>query len=646
MTIELLSPAKNLKVGKAAISAGADAVYIGGPNFGARASAGNSVEDIGELVTYAHQYGARVYVTLNTLLYDHELEAAERLCHELCLAGIDALIIQDAALLKMNLPLVPLHASTQMHNTTPERVRFLEGAGIKRVVLARELSIDQIMDVRAHTKVELEAFIHGSLCVSYSGRCYMSETIGNRSANRGECAQPCRNKYSLTDENGQVLIKDKHLLSLRDLNRSAFINEMLDAGVSSFKIEGRLKDVDYVKNITAYYHGLLNEAITTRPGYRRSSTGTVNLKFTPDPDRSFNRGFTDYFAESRNEKLTNPDSPKSIGREIGEVLEIKGKSTRLKLPKGIELANGDGVCWINKEGVMQGSGVNKASVEVESFDKDHSCWLVELADGSGLKSGVKIRRNFDKTFEGLLENEASAIRSIYIDVSLKENPEGFILTGKDEDGIKSEVSLVCEKTPATNPDAGYQKLREQLTKAGGTIFSVRNIDVQLEKELFFRHSFINQLRRELLDVAAQNRLVAYNEKQKAARVNSVIQDKSSVCNDHRAEYPYAHDELTAKENITNKLAGEFYSDHGVDVTSIQMQNLRDSKKSDISFPLSDSTLPLMTTKFCLKYELGKCPMHQSFDNNLPKTLYLSNRDGRFQLTFDCKSCVMRIYKAK
>lgn len=647
MTIELLSPARNLKVGKAAISAGADAVYIGGPSFGARASAGNSIQDIRELVVYAHQFSVKVFVTLNTLLYDNELAEAESLCNDLYAAGVDALIIQDTALLKLKLPPIPLHASTQMHNNTPERVKFLEGAGIKRVVLARELSIEQIRNVRAGTGVELEAFIHGSLCVSFSGRCFMSESIGNRSANRGECAQPCRNKYSLTDESGNVIIKDKHLLSLRDLNRSAFISDMIDAGISSFKIEGRLKDADYVKNITAYYNGLLNEAVASKPGLNRSSSGSVDLKFPPNPDKSFNRGFTDYFAVSRNSNLTNPASPKSIGSEIGEVVEIKGKATRLKLLKGVELANGDGLCWISKSGSMQGTGVNTASCEFEFPTGEYNQWMVELADNSDLQPGIKIRRNFDKAFTELVENDGSAIRSISIDLSLKESPEGFILSGVDEDGIISEMSMVCEKIPATNPDAGYQKVKEQLRKSGGTIFRVMNIEVLLDKDLFFKHSVLNQLRRSLLDVALKNRLNVYAEKQKADessnrnyqdRIKS-HKDRLHKNSDHYSNYPYSPDELTGKENITNKQAAEFYSENGVDVTSIQMQSFKDSG-------MSDPNLPLMTTKFCLRYELGKSPVHQSTDPVFPKTLYLSNRDGRFRLNFDCKACVMKIYKAK
>lgn len=709
MIIELLSPAKNLPTGIAAINSGADAVYIGASRFGARSAAGNSVNDISELAEYAHQFFAKVYVTVNTILLEHELKEVERLIHDLYHAGVDAIIIQDPAITMMKLPPIALHASTQMHNNTPERVKFLETVGLQRVVLARELSIDQIKEIKNQTSVELEGFIHGSLCVSYSGRCYLSECIGGRSANRGECAQPCRNSYDLQDEAGNTLIADKHLLSLRDLNLSNSIGPLMDAGISSFKIEGRLKGIDYVRNITAYYRQLIDAEIAKRPGFRKASSGTVTAAFTPDPANSFNRGYTEYFINGRNKAVTNPASPKAVGKIIGTVLSVIGKKISLilhedfretndkvspvgdmvkskkmssgeviygRMPLASEvISNGDGLCWYDASGKLIGTRVNLVKADT-----------VVVNDTTGLKPGMPVMRNHDKAFAELLNRTDSTQRTIDITLTMKETPDGFTLTGRDEDGIEAEILLNIEKTPARTPDTGYMRLRDHLMKVGSTIFNVNNIIIDIPGEWFFQSSVINGMRRDLMEDLLDKRLQkAYysriNQKQRIggnSEVNVFYESKESAIDagSTKPESPvnagnnnenlvlntsnfegesglsktnesnasesnsinhsdYSADPLTGKENITNSLSAEFYAKHGIEVESIRMQNSIGGSKL-----LNDGAL--MTTKMCLKYELGKCPTHQQSDPDFPKTLYLSNRDGRFRLSFDCKECVMKV----
>lgn len=639
MNIELLSPAKNLEVGKAAIAAGADAVYIGASRFGARSAAGNSVQDIRELAGFAHQFNARVFVTVNTLLYEDELAEAEKLCHELYGAGADALIIQDPALLKLNLPPVALHASTQMHNNTPERVKFLETVGLQRVVLARELTLDEISEIRANTTVELEAFIHGSLCVSYSGRCYLSEVIGGRSANRGECAQPCRNCYTLTDKDGNVLVKDKHLLSLKDLNLSARIGPLMDAGVSSFKIEGRLKDIDYVKNVTAYYRQLIDKELAKRPRLKRASSGTTETTFVPDPARSFNRGFTEYFIAGRDKRITNPSSPKSEGKILGTVISVAVNKVKIRIqedsgnepgtthpfsvseqssaqPLSELVANGDGLCWYDSAGTLQGARVNLV--------KDDS---LLLNDVTGLKPGMQLMRNYDKLFAEMLSRQDSAKRTINISLTFKETETGFSLSGTDEDGLVSEVSTEMEKIAARTPDNDYRKLKEQLQKSGNTIFTVKDVRIDVAGDWFLQSSVINSLRRDLLEKARNERM--------SMAVDRLWQP---VRSNYTMKWPlFVPDALTEKENITNSLAGEFYENAGVSNPSdLRMQTSRGKQ------PVTGA---LMTTKMCLKYELGKCPVHQENDPLFSRNLYLSSKDIRFRLSFDCKACVMRLYMA-
>lgn len=602
--IELLAPAKNLESAKAAIQSGADAVYIGAHMFGARAAAGNSTDDIKLLIHYAHLYNVKVYVTINTLIYNDELSMAQQLCYELYDAGADALIIQDFGLLQMELPPIPVHASTQTHNYSVDKVKFLEQAGFARVILARELSLEQIKEIRSHTNVELESFIHGSLCVSFSGRCYLSHYIGGRSANRGDCAQPCRNKYNLEDEQGHILIRDKHLLSLHDLNLSNYIGQMMDAGITSFKIEGRLKDLDYVKNITAYYRQLIDKEIMDRSGFIRASSGKTTTSFIPDPYRSFNRGFTPYFIEGRKTSITSPATPKSIGKKVGIVTKVTPEWITAKLDE--PLLNGDGICWSDAEGHFTGARVN-----VIREDK------ILLNNTSGLKPGDTLMRNFDKAFTDQIEREDACNRTLDISLTLTETDDGIMLEGIDEDGLVSSVSVSLEKTQAKNPEVSIQKTKEQLQKSGQTMFRVINVEIRTSEAWFFQSATLNQLRRDLLMQAQDNRLLNY---------------KKSIREAVHSTHAYPFDPLTQTENIANKQAEEFYSQHGLKNLSScpEIIGYRDEKA-------------LMTTKMCLRYETGNCPTYQKANPNFSKTMYLSSPEARYRLSFDCKNCVMRVF---
>ena len=419
--IELLSPAKNLEVGLAAINHGADAVYIGGPAFGAREKAGNSIEDIEKLCDHAHLFGAKVYVTLNTLLNENELEPARQLAWDCWNAGVDALIVQDLNLLKLDLPPIPLHASTQCDNLTLERVQELESLGFEQVVLGRELTIDQIREMRSKTTVPLEFFVHGSLCVSHSGQCYLSEYIGNRSANRGACAQPCRLPWDLLDAEGKVLVKGKHLLCLKDLNNSAHLEELMDAGITSFKIEGRLKEADYVKNITAYYRQQLDAIFERRPEFVQASLGHCSYTFEVNPEKSFNRGFTDYFIHGRQPGIGSPHTPKSMGEYIGEVKWCN--SVQMEILTDKTLHNGDGLCFLNQDEELIGI---RADVVRLGRDGVHT---ISTNRPHGAFRGAKIYRNYDIEWQRQVD-ASKGNRKIDIELALEETEEGFVLSGK------------------------------------------------------------------------------------------------------------------------------------------------------------------------------------------------------------------------
>lgn len=484
-------------MGKAAIQAGADAVYIGAPEFGARQAAGNTLEDIATLVKYAHRFGVQVLVTLNTLLHDNEYPRACALAHELYKVGVDALIIQDLNLLNYDLPPIRLHASTQCDNRTPEQVLHLQQLGFRRVVLARELSLQEIKDINnailihnSKSKIELEAFVHGALCVSYSGRCYLSEVLMNRSANRGCCAQLCRQRYDLLDKDGNEIldnygqpIHQRYLLSLQDMDRSMHLAEMIEAGVTTFKIEGRLKDRDYVTNIVAYYRQLLDQLIDSNPNLAHASTLSIyQYSFTPNPEKTFHRGQTDYFLDSRNPKMANWDTPKSTGEKIGKVIATRHNAIRVQLQPGITLHNGDGICYGDK-----GFAINRIEGE----------WIYpnQMPD---ILHGTILYRNLDTEFLHTLQ----AKRQIPVDIRFETTANGYRLT------IGENVAdFIAEHQPANNTKRALQTIIQQLSKLGDTDFVANNILVFAHEQecsdtfpYFIPTSQINQWRRQLTQI--------------------------------------------------------------------------------------------------------------------------------------------------
>lgn len=597
--IELLAPAKDITCGMEAILHGADAVYIGASKFGARAAAGNSIEDISKLVSFAHFYEARVYVTVNTILKDCELEPTVKMIHQLYDVGVDALIIQDMALLKLDLPPIELHASTQMDNRTPEQVKFLQECGLEQVVLARELSLNEIYRIHKACSVRLEAFVHGALCVSFSGRCYASQNCFGRSANRGECAQFCRLSFDMEDSEGHKVIRKKHLLSLRDMNRSGSLEEMMDAGISSFKIEGRLKSVAYVKNITAYYRQKIDEILARRSDYEKSSSGKVHLLFQPDPEKSFNRGFTDYFLHGRDPEITSFDTPKSRGELMGEVIKVDGRSLTVAGKKGFH--NGDGICYVDKDG-LHGLRINRA-------------------EGNRLYPAVMARvplhtavyRNVDNDFEKLL-SKATAERKISADVLFKDTSEGFLLQVHDEDGFQASALLKITPELARTPQ--NENIRRQLIKWGGTLFEPSHVSLQLSKNWFIPSSELAKLRREVLDKLDKLRRQGY---QRSLRT---IQPSKN--------YSFYTKTLGFEFNVMNNAAASFYKEHGV-------ENIRPAFEKQ----RPEGEVPVMFCKHCLRYSMGWCPNCQHGKSPYKEPYYLRMDDGRrFRLEFDCKNCQM------
>ena len=487
-TIELLSPAKNLEVGIAAINHGADAVYIGGPAFGAREKAGNSMADIEQLCRHAALFDAKVYVTLNTLLYDHEMEQARQLAWDCWNAGVDALIVQDLSLLELDLPPIPLHASTQCDNLTVERVQALERLGFEQVVLGRELSLEQIKEIRRQTTVPLEFFVHGSLCVSHSGQCYLSQYIGNRSANRGACAQPCRLPWDLLDADGNVLKKGKHLLCLKDLNNSAHLEELMDAGITSFKIEGRLKDADYVKNITAYYRQQLDAIFERRPEYVQASLGRCSYDFEVNPEKSFNRGFTDYFIHGRQKGIDSPYTPKSMGEYIDEVKWCN--SVRMEISTDKVLHNGDGLCFLNEHDELVGIRADVVNGTTVSCNRPH-----------GAQRGFKIYRNYDIEWQRQVE-ASKGNRKIDIELVLEDVPEGYRMTAASLRGAlatrQSTTTLNCEKIPATNPEKALENIRRKALQWGDTIYNPVSLDIRFSQPYLIPASVLGEMKRVLL----------------------------------------------------------------------------------------------------------------------------------------------------
>ena len=491
MKIELLSPAKDAEVGIAAINHGADAVYIGGPDFGAREKASNSIQDIECLCRHAALYDAKVYVTLNTLLYDNELERARKMAYDCWNAGVDALIVQDMQLLQLDLPPIPLHASTQCDNLTVEKVQKLEQLGFEQVVLGRELSLKQIKEIREKTTVPLEFFVHGALCVSHSGRCYLSQYIGNRSANRGACAQPCRLPWDLLDENGKVLIKNRHLLCLKDLNNSAHLEELIDAGITSFKIEGRLKDADYVKNVTAFYRQKLDEIINRRSDLEPASYGHCSYTFDINPEKSFNRGFTDYFINGRQKGIGSPFTPKSMGEYIGEVSWCN--PLRMEIDTDKTLRNGDGLCFLNQDNELVGLradvvNIGRDGVHTVSTNRPH-----------GAFRGAKIYRNLDLEWQKQVEASIGN-RKMDIDLVLSETGTGYELFAflrRDARPCVS-TSIQCDKITANNPEKATENIRKKALQWGDTIFNPVNLELKFKEPRLIPASVIGEMKRDLV----------------------------------------------------------------------------------------------------------------------------------------------------
>ena len=598
-TIELLAPAKDKKTAFAAIDCGADAVYIGSPKFGARVNASNSLDDIKDVVEYAHKFRVKVYVTINTIMSDDELREAVELIYQLYDIGVDALIVQDMGLLECKLPPIKLFASTQCHNSTLEKVKFLEKTGFSRVILARELSLDEIRKIADNTDVEIETFIHGALCVSYSGQCYMSYAIGGRSANRGECAQPCRKKYSLVDSDGVVVAKDKHLLCLRDLNFSSDIKDLIDAGVSSFKIEGRLKDEDYIKNVVSFYRKKIDDAIENTE-YERSSSGYSVLGFEPDVNKTFNRGYCEYFLHGRNKNIISFDSPKSRGEYTGRVKEVFEKYF---LFDGSELNNADGICFFDERGELVGTSVNKAEGN-KIFPQSMN----------GIRKGVEVFRNYNHKFSKMLES-AKVERKIEASVCFVEKEQCYELSAVDEDGVRVVVEAGKNYDKAKNQELARNNIIKCLKKAGDSCFDIKEARVEVDVYPFIPLSELNELRRRLFAKLEEKRIASYEVEKSGGIFIS----------------PYFERELFYDVNIMNEKAKEFYEKRGGICREYAIE-----KTGNVSGKI------LMTTKHCLKFSLGLCSKEGKKHRYREPFFLVDSHGKKYKLLFECKSCCMKI----
>ena len=622
--IELLAPAKNIECAMAAITHGADAVYIGGPSFGARAAAGNSFEDLEQLVHFAHPYHAKVFITLNTILRDSELAEAERQVKRYYEMGVDALIVQDMGLLKLNLPPIALHASTQMDNRTPEKVKFLQNAGFQRIVLARELSLQQIQEIRQACDVELEAFVHGALCVSYSGRCYMSYASCGRSANRGECAQFCRLPYTLVDADGNTIVRDRHLLSLKDMDRSDWLLPMMQAGIMSFKIEGRLKDAAYVKNITAFYRQRIDAILEGHPEYKSASIGKTTLFFEPDPEKTFHRDKTPYFINGERTDMVQMETPKSTGAFVGIVQTVNYNSLTYSGEK--ELHNGDGLCFINAQGEFDGFRVNKVEGQRVFWNEP-----VE-----GLSAGDKLYRNYDIQFEKMLAGK-SAERRITLDFKLLEKEGQLVLQATDEAGTMMELPIIEDKQPADKPEQALQNIQIQLSKLGNTCYQARNIEVETSQVYFFPNSVIAGWRRKIIDILMNTQYLVETHGRASLQ-----------------EIPLS--QLPEAVNVMNAKAKEFYQELGIEKIAdayekVEISNVETHGRAS----LQNEHSVLMTCKYCIRHALGACPKdprgNKKHDGGVEthgraslrnEPLFLKTGRHTFRLVFDCAKCEMII----
>jgi putative protease len=616
--LELLAPAKTADIGREAILHGADAVYIGGPEFGARHNAGNSVADIAGLVAFAHRFHARIYVTLNTILHDAELEPARRLIQEFYDAGVDALIVQDMGLLELDLPPIDLHASTQCDIRTPEKARFLADVGFSQIVLARELSLPEIAAVRAAVPADvvIEHFIHGALCVAFSGQCYISHAHTGRSANRGDCSQACRLPYTLKDDQGRVVAFEKHLLSVKDNNQSANLAALVDAGARSFKIEGRYKDMGYVKNITGHYRLLLDAILEQRPDLARASSGRTRLLFNPDPDKTFHRGSTDYFTTGRKADIGAFDSPAFVGLPLGTVTRVGPDWFELQADH--PLANGDGLTYLHKREVV-GMQANLAQ------SVGGSLWRVQLNEAiatlPGLGVGTAISRNRDHAWEQAL-SKPSAERRIDVRALFTETAEGFSLGLVDADGILASATVAFDKQPARNPGQAEAELANQLNRFGSTNFNLTDLRVSWSQPWFVPASALNKLRREAV------------EKLEAARLARHVRLPRRPAVEPPVAYP--EDTLTYLANVYNQAARAFYARHGVRLIAAAYE--AHEEPGEVS---------LMITKHCLRYSFSLCPKQAKGVTGVQgqvraEPMTLINGSEKLTLTFDCRACEMHV----
>ena len=621
--LELLSPAKTAEIGREAILHGADAVYIGGPAFGARHNASNTLEEIASLVAFAHRYRARIFVTMNTILHDAELETARKQIHQLYDAGVDALIVQDMAMLEMDLPPIQLHASTQCDIRTVEKAKFLGQVGFSQLVLARELTIEQIRKIRAEVDTPLEYFIHGALCVAFSGQCYISHADTGRSANRGDCSQACRLPYTLSDGQGRVVAYEKHLLSMKDNDQSRNLEALVDAGIRSFKIEGRYKDMGYVKNITAHYRLLLDELLERRPELARASSGRTEVHFTPDVDKNFHRGHTDYFAQGRQQTIGAFDSPKYVGVELGTVVRVGGDN--IDLVTNAPMANGDGLNYMHKRETV---GIQANVVQKLGEDADGQRWRVfpnePVSSLAGLKVGTVVSRNRDHQWEAVLTKKSSE-RRVRLDMVLADTDGGLSLTLTDEDGIATTTSAALALQPAQQAEQALAGLRASLGKLGNTMFEAGTIDLALARPWFVPSSTINALRRDAVAAQEAARLAAWQRPERA-----------------RAAEPapaYPETQLSYLANVYNEKARAFYHRHGVQLIAAAYE--AHEEPGEVS---------LMITKHCLRFSFNLCPKQAKGVQGVQgqvraEPMTLVSGEERYTLKFDCKPCEMHIIGA-
>jgi len=621
--LELLSPAKTAEIGREAILHGADAVYIGGPAFGARHNASNPLEDIASLVQFAHGYRARIFVTMNTIMHDAELETARKQIWQLYEAGVDALIIQDMGLLELDLPPIQLHASTQCDIRTLEKAKFLGQVGFSQLVLARELTIEQIRKIRAEVDTPLEYFIHGALCVAFSGQCYISHADNGRSANRGDCSQACRLPYTLSDGQGRVVAYEKHLLSMKDNDQSRNLEALVDAGIRSFKIEGRYKDMGYVKNITAHYRLLLDEILERRPELAAASSGRTRVLFTPDVDKNFHRGHTDYFAQGRQQTIGAFDSPKYVGVELGTVTRIGGDNFDVVTREA--MANGDGLNYMHKRETV---GIQANTVQKIGEDEDGQRWRVfpneAVSNLPGLKTGTVIHRNRDHQWEAAL-NKKSSERKVRLDLALSEIDGGLRLSLRDEDGIESHADVQIALQPAREAAQAESALRASLGKLGNTIFEAGEIALALSQPWFVAASGINALRRDAIAAHEAARLAAW---QRPERAQPAVPAPS-----------YPETQLSYLANVYNDKARAFYQKHGVQLIDAAYESHEEAGE-----------VSLMITKHCLRFSFNLCPKQAKGVQGVQgqvraEPMTLVSGDEKYTLKFDCKPCEMHVIGA-